>query len=106
LRVTRWILAVLLVGSSALLCLDGMLFGLRLPDPALGRDSGCFTLLDDVLKTRTPVTQLRWVESLSPILALAIGYLLLIHRHSAEKSLDKATASPAQSGVWDDESDR
>ena len=73
-RVIRWILVVLLVGSSVLLCIDGMLFGLRLPDPALGRDSGCFTLLDDVFKTRMPVNQLRWVELLSPILALAVGY--------------------------------
>ncbi len=84
-RVIRWIVATLLVVLAAILFIDGLLFGLRLPDPALGRDSGCFTLLDDILRTRTPFDQLRWVEILSPILALAVGYLLLTHHDGSAR---------------------
>jgi hypothetical protein len=82
LRVVRWIVAVLLVGSAAILSIAGMLFGLRLPDPTLGRDSGCFTLLDDLLRTREPVNLLRWIEILAPIVALPAGYLVLTSHRS------------------------
>lgn len=102
----RAITAVLLLSLSVLLCLDGMVFGLRLPDPALGRDSGCFTLLDDVLKTKTAVNYLRWAELLSPILALPVGYLLLVRRNPMAKPHEKTKELAARSGLWDHGLDR
>jgi len=75
--IARSILVVLLFALSVLLFFDGSTFGLRVLDPSRGRESGCFTLLDDVFSTRKPNDALRWVELLSPLLTLPLGYVVI-----------------------------
>jgi len=83
---------MLLIGLSVLLCFDGNIYGVSPPDPAGGRDGGCFTVLDDILGTTKPVGLLRLVEMLSPLFACSLSYLLL-HHGSTQKNDDPAAKS-------------
>ena len=86
-RIARWSLAAILVGVSLLLCVDGLTFGLSVPDPARGRVGGCYTVLDDIMGSRSPVYQLRVVEVLSPAVSACVGCFLLRHRTTERRRL-------------------
>ena len=61
-RLARPGLLASLVLAGLIFGCDGTTFALQAPDPARGRRSGCYTLLDDLFGTTQPSDPLRSVE--------------------------------------------
>jgi hypothetical protein len=62
-----------LVGA-AVLFVDAMSFALEAPNPATGRIKACYTLLDDLFRTITPLEWARPVELVGALVALVLAF--------------------------------
>jgi hypothetical protein len=76
-RVIPAVATFAIFGVSAILAFDANSFVLQRADPAHGHlVKGCYTLLDDLLRTAKPNGVLRGLELLSPLVLIPAGIAL------------------------------